>query len=65
MGIPTAYEIEPERPGRILTGIAHLVDAGVLTPKVSHRFALEQVAEGHRLVELGHTIGKIVTTVKP
>lgn len=48
----------------ILAGIARLVDAGLLTPKVSHRLALEQVAEGHRQVETGRTIGKVVISVR-
>lgn len=64
MGIPTAYEIEPERPARILTGIAQLVDAGHLRPKVSHVFALERVADGHRQVETGRTIGKVGIVVR-
>jgi NADPH2:quinone reductase len=65
MGIPTAYEIEPERPAQILTGIAQLVDAGHLHPKVSHVFPLERVAEGHRQVETGRTIGKVGIVVRP
>jgi NADPH:quinone reductase len=64
MGIPTAYEVEPERPGQILSGIARLVDAGLLTPHVSHRFPLEQVADGHRQVETSRTIGKVVIEVR-
>jgi NADPH:quinone reductase len=64
MGIPTAYEIEPERPGAILTGIAQLVEAGFLTPRVSHRFPLERVAEGHAQVETGRTIGKVAILVR-
>ncbi len=64
MGIPTAYEIEPERPAQILSGIARLVDAGFLRPKVSHVFPLERVAEGHRQVETGRTIGKVSITVR-
>lgn len=64
MGIPTAYEIEPERPGQILTGIAQLVDAGFLRPKVSHVFPLDRVAEGHRQVETGRTIGKVAIVVR-
>jgi NADPH:quinone reductase len=48
IGIPTAHEIEPERPGQILTGIAQLVDAGLLEPCVSQVLPLERVAEGHR-----------------
>jgi NADPH2:quinone reductase len=64
MGIPTAYEIEPERPGQILAGIARLVDAGLLRPHVSHRFALERLAEGHAQVETGRTVGKVAILVK-
>jgi NADPH2:quinone reductase len=65
MGIPTAQEIEPERPGQILTGIANLVDSGLLKPHVSHRFPLERIADGHRQVESGHTIGKTAILVRP
>lgn len=65
MGIPTAHEIEPERPGQILTGIAHLVDSGLLKPWVSHRLPLERIAEGHRQVETSRTIGKVAIVVRP
>jgi NADPH2:quinone reductase len=65
MGIPTAYEIEPERPGEILAGVARLVEAGFLRPHVSHRFPLERVADGHRQVETSRTIGKVAILVKP
>jgi NADPH:quinone reductase-like Zn-dependent oxidoreductase len=65
MGIPTAYEIEPERPAQILSGIARLVDAELLRPTVSHTFPLEHVAEGHRQVETSRTVGKVSIVVKP
>jgi NADPH:quinone reductase len=64
MGIPTAYEIEPERPGQILTGIARLVDSGLLRPHVSQRLPLESVAQAHALVETGRTIGKVAVIVR-
>jgi NADPH2:quinone reductase len=64
MGIPTAYEIEPERPGEILAGIGRLVEAGLLTPRVSHRFPLERLAEGHAQVETGRTTGKVAILVR-
>jgi NADPH:quinone reductase len=64
MGIPTAHEIEPEQPGKILSGIANLVDAGVLRPHVSHRFPLETLADAHRQVETGHTLGKVAVLVR-
>lgn len=65
MGIPTAYEIEPERPGELLAGIARLVEAGLLRPHVSHRFPLERVADGHRQVETSRTIGKVAIALEP
>jgi NADPH:quinone reductase len=62
MAVPAWQEIEPERPGRILAGIARLVDAGLLRPHVSARFPLEKLADAHRQLETGHTIGKIAIT---
>ena len=64
MGIPTAYEMEPDRPGNILSSIANLVDGGLLRPHVSHRFTLEDVAEGHRQVETARTVGKVAIVVR-
>jgi NADPH:quinone reductase len=65
MGIPTAHELEPERPGQILAGIGNLMQGGLLRPHVSHRFALENLAEAHRQVETGRTIGKVAVIVRP
>ncbi len=62
MAIPAWQELDPERPGRILAGIARLVDAGLLRPHVSARFSFSQLAEAHRALETGHTIGKIAVT---
>lgn len=64
MGVPTAHEIEPERPGQILAGIAQLVDSGLLRPHVSLRLPLEQIAAAHRQVESGRTIGKVAVSVR-
>jgi len=64
MGIPTAHEIEPQRPGEILAAIAQLADAGGLRPEVRHRFPLERLADAHRQVETGRTVGKVSVTIK-
>ena len=64
MGVPTAHELEPERPGRILSGIARLVDAGLLRPHISARVALADIAAGHRQIESGRTIGKVAVIVR-
>jgi len=50
--------------GAILREVAHLVDAGQLTPLIDDTdFALEDVAEAHRRVESGAAIGKVVLQV--
>ena len=64
MGIPTAHEIEPQRPGEILAAIAKLADSGGLRPEVRHRFPLERLADAHRQVETGRTVGKVAVIVK-
>lgn len=64
MGARVAYQKQPERQGQILTAIAGWVDAGMLRVHVSRTLSLEQVAEGHRLIETGRTIGKIAVRVQ-
>ena len=64
MGIPTAHEIEPHRPGEILAVIAKLADSGALRPEVRHRFPLERLADAHRQVETGRTVGKVAVIIK-
>jgi hypothetical protein len=36
----------------------------LLRPHVSHRFALKDVAEGHRQVETARTVGKVAIIVR-
>jgi NADPH2:quinone reductase len=64
MGVRVAYGIQPEKQGAILRSIAQLVDNGLLRPHVSLRLPLEKVAEGHRQIESGRTIGKVVIAVR-
>ena len=56
-------EIAPERQGQILDRVADLLDAGVLVSTQTQAFSWRDMAEAHRRVETGHTIGKIVLTV--
>src|SRR5437773_1088586 len=60
VGAPTVYGLHPESQGEILRAVTKLVDEGRLQPHVSRVFALEQLAEAHRLQESGHVAGKIV-----
>jgi len=64
MGARLAYEADPPAQGAILAGLARLVDRGLLRPHVSLRLPLAQVAEGHRQIETGRTIGKIAVLVR-
>jgi NADPH2:quinone reductase len=63
MGTRVANDLDPAHQGAILTSIARLVDRGLLRPHVSARYPLERVADAHREIELGRTIGKISVAV--
>jgi len=63
MGARVANDLEPARQGAILSSIANLVDRGLLRPHVSAVFPLDRLADAHRQVESGHTIGKVAVTV--
>ena len=41
-----------------------LIGKNKLQVKVSQTFPLEQVAEAHKMIETGHTTGKIVLTIE-
>lgn len=49
--------------GRVLAEIAHRIDSGTLTVHIDRVLDLNQAAEAHRMIEEGHTRGKIVLRV--
>ncbi len=49
--------------GEILRECAMLIDDGKLRIHVGHTFPLEQAAEAHRLIESGHSHGKVVLSI--
>lgn len=57
----TGYRVSPE--GWTLAIIARLLEAGDVRVHVDRVLELEQAAEAHRLIEEGHTRGKIVLRV--
>ncbi len=63
MGMRVASGVDPARQGAILTSIARLVDRDLLRVHVGRRVPLAEVAEAHRLIETGRTIGKIAVLV--
>ena len=49
--------------GGELEKITGLIEAGKVRPVVEKVFALEQIAEAHRLSEAGHVRGKLVIRI--
>lgn len=62
---PQVYGLHAERVRQreILERCAALVEAGQLRVEIAHTLPLAQAAEAHRLIEAGHTRGKIVLTM--
>ena len=54
--------VEPD--GVALTGIARLIDEGVIRVRIAGTFALSDAAAAHRELEKGSTFGKIVLTAR-
>jgi len=52
-----------ERPEYIRT-LAHLAEEGHLRPVIDRRFAFDQIADAHRLVESGRKRGNVVVVVR-
>ena len=64
MGARLAYDVDPGHQGAVLDGLSHLIDRGLLRPHVSARFPLERLADAHRQVDTGRTIGKVVVELR-
>ncbi|HEY2499442.1 MAG TPA: NADP-dependent oxidoreductase [Candidatus Angelobacter sp.] len=65
-GLPGAKRlllIQAKPRGGELEKITTLIEAGKIRPVVEKVFALEQIAEAHRLSETGHTRGKLVVRI--
>ncbi len=63
MGVPTAYNLNPERHGKLLGALTNLVEAELLSPHIMRQIHWLDLPGGHRLQETGHVMGKIVVTV--
>jgi NADPH2:quinone reductase len=64
MLIPLLHGVGREAHGRILAGVAKLVDEGKLKPLIdAESFDLERVGEAHAKLESGKALGKLVIDV--
>jgi NADPH:quinone reductase-like Zn-dependent oxidoreductase len=57
----TAFKVAPD--GHSLSVVARLLESGAVRVHVDSIFELDQVADAHRMLELGHTRGKLVLKV--
>ncbi|MDM8559822.1 zinc-dependent alcohol dehydrogenase family protein [Candidatus Parabeggiatoa sp. HSG14] len=62
---PMLYKMHEARVAQrmMIDKATRLIEEGKLQVKVSQTLPLAQVAEAHRLIEVGHTVGKIVLTI--
>jgi NADPH2:quinone reductase len=60
MGAATMFGVGLAQQGEILRTAAEYVDAGKLTPHISARYTLDDLAAAHQQQETGHTLGKLV-----
>ena len=59
----TGYKVSPS--GATLAVLSRLFESGDLRVNLDHVLPLNEAAEAHRLLEEGHTRGKIVLEVSP
>src|SRR5439155_821850 len=64
MGAPGVYGMQLEKQGEILRNACALLEQGKFKPHISRVLSLEEVADGHRLLEAGHVTGKLAVRVR-
>ncbi len=62
-GVRAKHVRPPEVKSSVLTNIAKLVDAGHVKPFINTVFPLKEARRAHKLIQKGHTRGKIVLRV--
>jgi zinc-binding alcohol dehydrogenase family protein len=56
-------KIEMERQGEILNHLAELLDQKILVSTMTQRMDWKEIQQAHRLIDSGHTLGKIILDV--
>jgi NADPH:quinone reductase-like Zn-dependent oxidoreductase len=55
----------PRCPRENLERLRRLAESSALKPVIDRRYRLEELAEAHRYVDLGHKKGNVIVTVRP
>ncbi|WP_437522029.1 zinc-binding dehydrogenase [Sorangium sp. So ce726] len=63
MGAATIWRLDPHAQGRALAAVAELAAQGHIRPIVSASYPVRELAQAHRAIESGRTIGKIAIRV--
>ncbi|WP_437964163.1 NADP-dependent oxidoreductase [Sorangium sp. So ce260] len=64
MGAASIWRLDPHAQGRALAAVAALAEQGHLRPTVAATYPVRELAQAHRAIESGRTVGKIAIRVE-
>ena len=54
------YAVTPQEKRSLMARVFAMLEKGAITPEIGQSFALTDVAEAHRAIEAGDTVGSTV-----
>lgn len=64
MGAASLWGVDPAAQGQALSRLVHIALEHEIVPTISHRWKVRDLAQAHRQVETGRTVGKVVVDVE-